>query len=153
MSKTGLERRVVAAAEEALARQKFVSVIDVCVGIGWLHGSHVDSWRRGRVPELEHFLPVDDGRLASVRAYLRRWAEANGLKPVETDYVAGTRDRRPLRFTAAGDPATERAWRTHWISPELSAPSRNGWPRRPTWSSYSRSRIGPAPSAVAPEIY
>ena len=36
--------------------------------------------------------------------------------------MAATRDRRPLRFTVAGDPATERAWRTHWTSPAMSAP-------------------------------
>ena len=43
-----------------------------------------------------------------------------GLKPSETAYVARTRDRRPLRFSKSGDPAIERAYRTHWVSPELS---------------------------------
>ncbi|CAN5200219.1 hypothetical protein BH20ACT16_BH20ACT16_08800 [soil metagenome] len=28
--------------------------------------------------------------------------------------------RRPLRFSVSGDPAIERAYRTHWVSPELS---------------------------------
>jgi hypothetical protein len=119
---TSLERRVAAAAEEALAERKFVTVADVCIGLGWLHRRHVDSWRQGRVPDLEQFLPVHDDKLASVPECLRQWAEANGLKPVETEYVAATRDRRQLRFTSGGDPATERAWRTHWVSPELSAP-------------------------------
>ena len=122
MGNTSLERRVAAAAEEALAQRKFVTVADVCIGLGWLHSRHVDSWRHGRVPELEQFLPVHDDKLASIPAHLRRWAEANGLKPVETDYVAATRDRRQLRFTSGGDLATERAWRTHWVSPELSNP-------------------------------
>jgi hypothetical protein len=124
VSETNLERRVVAAAEEALARRKFVTAVDVCIGIGWLHSSNVDDWRHGRVSELEEFLPVHDDRLAWILLYLRRWAEANGLKPVETDYVAGTRDRRELRFTFDGDPAEERAWRMHWVSAELSAPQR-----------------------------
>ncbi|HWG12736.1 MAG TPA: DUF2293 domain-containing protein, partial [Streptosporangiaceae bacterium] len=66
-------------------------------------------------------LPVHDGRLAQIPVILQRWAEANALKPVETDYVAASRDRRQLRFTSAGDPTAERAWRTHWISPDLSA--------------------------------
>ena len=124
VSAKGLERRVAAAAEEALARQKFVTVADVCIGIGWLHGRHVDSWRQGRVPELESFLPVHDEKLAQIPAYLQRWAETKALKPVETDYVAASRDRRPLRFTSAGDPIAERIWRTHWVSPDLSAPQR-----------------------------
>ena len=122
MSEAGLERRVAAAAAEALAQRKFVTVADVCIGLGWLHSRQVASWRQGRVPELEQFLPVHDDKLASIPVHLRRWAEANGLKPVETDYVAATRDRRQLRFTSGGDPATERAWRTHWVSPELSTP-------------------------------
>ena len=35
-------------------------------------------------------------------------------------YVARTRDRRPLRFSKSGDREIERAYRTHWVSPELS---------------------------------
>ena len=71
-----------AAAEEALARRKFVTVADVCIGLGWLHERHVDSWRQGRVSDLEYFLPVHDDRLAQIVVYLQRWAEAHGLKPV-----------------------------------------------------------------------
>ena len=113
-----------AAAEEALAHRKFVTVADVCIGLGWLHERHVDSWRQGRVSDLEYFLPVHDDRLTQIVVYLQRWAEPHGLKPVETEYVAATRDRRELRFTSDGDPVTERAWRTHWTSAELSAPQR-----------------------------
>ncbi len=115
---------MVTAAGEVLARRKFVTVADVCVGLGWLASSNVDRWRQGRVADLESLLPVHDDKLAQLPVILQRWAEANALKPVETDYVAATRDRRQLRFTSAGDPATERAWRTHWVSAELSAPQR-----------------------------
>jgi hypothetical protein len=124
VSKTNLDRRVAAAAEEVLARRKFVTVADVCIGLGWLTSSHVDRWQQGRVPVLEAMLPVPADKLAQVLVTVQRWAEANALRPVETDYVAASRDRRPLRFTSAGDPATERAWRTHWVSPELSAAQR-----------------------------
>ena len=113
---------MVTAAGEVLARRKFVTVADVCVGLGWLASRNVDRWRQGRVPDLESLLPVHDDKLAQLPVILQRWAEANALKPVETDYVAATRDRRQLRFTSAGDPATECAWRTHWVSAELSAP-------------------------------
>jgi hypothetical protein len=33
---------------------------------------------------------------------------------------ARTRDRRPLRFSKSGDEGIERAYRTRWVSPELS---------------------------------
>jgi hypothetical protein len=54
----------------------------------------------------------------------RRWAQARGLKPSETAYLARTRDRRPLRFSKSGDPGIEQAYRTHWVSPELSEKKR-----------------------------
>jgi hypothetical protein len=115
---------VVAAAGEALAQRNFVTVVDVCIGLGWLTSGHVGRWRQGRVPDLESLLPVHGEKLAQIPVYLQRWAEVNGLKPVETDYMAASRDRRQLRFTAANDPAAERVWRTQWVSPELSAPQR-----------------------------
>jgi hypothetical protein len=35
--------RVAVAAAEALARQGFVTPVDVCLGLGWLHPSNVDD--------------------------------------------------------------------------------------------------------------
>jgi hypothetical protein len=124
VSRTSLERRVEAAAEEALARRRFVTMVDVCIALGWLTSSHVDRWRQGRVPDLESSLPVQGEKLAQIPVALQRWAEANALTPVETDYVTASRDRRQLRFTTASDPVAERTWRTHWVSPELSASQR-----------------------------
>ena len=112
------------AAGQALARQKFVTPVDVCLGIGWLNSSNVDSWRHGRVPSLEYFLPVRDDKLTQFFEYLRRWADAEGLEPGEADYVSATRDRRPLHFTAAAVPDAERAWRTRWIPAGLPAVTR-----------------------------
>ena len=63
MSSRSLNSRVVAAAAEALARQGFVTPVDVCVGVGWLHASNVDDWRHGRVDDLEYILPVHGGRI------------------------------------------------------------------------------------------
>src|SRR5207247_9174850 len=58
VSSRSLKSRAAAAAAEALARQGFVTPVDVCLGLGWLHASNVDDWRRGRVDDLEDFLPV-----------------------------------------------------------------------------------------------
>jgi hypothetical protein len=114
-----LRLRVVAAAEEALARQKFVSPIDVCLGIGWLHARHVDDWRYGRGPTLEDYLPVGSEKLDDLIRQFERWVADKGLKPTEVSYITATRDRRDLRFTKRGDDKAERAWRTQWTSPDL----------------------------------
>jgi len=115
---------VATAAGQALARQKFVTPVDVCLGIGWLNSSNVDSWRHGRVPSLEYFLPVQDDKLTQFLEYLRRWADTEGLERGEADYVSATRDRRPLRFTSHAASEAERAWRTRWIPAGLPATTR-----------------------------
>lgn len=82
------------AAQAALARQRFVSAIDVLLGLGWLAPSHVDQWRQGRVDSLEQVVQANLSKITAVMAALRRWARDRGLNPSETDYVARTRDRR-----------------------------------------------------------
>ncbi len=119
-----LERRVAAAAEAALAARGFVTPIDVVVGIGWLDPAQVEQWRRARIGYLERIVTVNLRKLSTTLRLLHRWATDHGLTPSETIYVAWTRDRHRLRFTATGDENIERAYRTHWVSPRLAAAKR-----------------------------
>jgi hypothetical protein len=116
---TKLERRVVTAAEQALQRQRYVSPLDVLTGLGWLPPGPVQQWRQGRSPHLEAAAAVSADRLADALEVFHRWVHGRGLRPAEIDYVAATRDRRPLRFTDAGDAAVESAYRTHWMPADL----------------------------------
>ena len=59
-----LERRVVRAAEAALAERQAVSPVDVLVALGWLAPSHVDLWRQGRVDSLEGTMTVSREKLS-----------------------------------------------------------------------------------------
>jgi hypothetical protein len=115
-----IDRRVVRAAEAALAKRKFVTAIDVLVGVGWLEPRRVDEWRQGRVDYLERVTVANLGKISTAMRSFRRWAQARGLRPSETAYHARTRDRRPLRFSKSGDAGIERSYRTHWVAPELS---------------------------------
>jgi hypothetical protein len=124
VSKASIEDRVVRAAEDALREHGYVAPVDVLVRIGWLQPVHRDHWRQGRVSYLEHVVQAGLGKVSTAMRALGRWAEAQGLQPSETGYVARTRDRRPLRFSASGDATIERAYRTHWISPTLSEAKR-----------------------------
>jgi hypothetical protein len=117
VSKPNLARRVADAAEIALNTRKYVTFIDVVTGLRWLHSRHVDTWRQGRAATLAELAAVDEDRLLSTATLLKEWALAKGLKPVDTPYVAGTRDRRELRFTARHP---QEPFRVHWISPDLS---------------------------------
>ena len=125
-----IDRRVVRAAEAALAERKFVTAIDVLVGVGWLEPRRVDEWRQGLVDYLERVTVANLGKISPAMDSFRAWAQARGLKPSETAYVARTRDRRPLRFSKSGNPEIERAYRTHWVSPELSERKRAGLAER-----------------------
>ena len=119
-----LETRVARAAAAALADHKFVTSIDVLVGLGWLTASQVDVWRQGRVPCLERAVQANLTKISTAMGAFRRWATQQGLQPSETGYVARTRDRRVLRFSVSGDPKIEEAYRTHWVSPALSEAKR-----------------------------
>jgi hypothetical protein len=119
-----LEARTVAAAEAALAARKVVTAIDVLQGIGWLPQARVDEWRQGRLAYLEGGVSTNLHKISAVMRMFRRWAQSRGLAPRETAYVSRTRDHHPLRFSKSGALAIERAYRTHWVSPELSEAQR-----------------------------
>ncbi len=112
------------AAERALERQKFVCSLDLLTGLGWVPDRAVDNWRQGRASSLEAVAPVSADRLTDVMEIFQRWVESRGLRPSEIDYVSATRDRRPLRFTASGGEAAEKAYRLHWVSAEMSEAQR-----------------------------
>jgi len=124
VSSRSLKSRVTAAAAEALARHGFVTPVDVCCGLGWLHDSNVDDWRHGRVDDLEHFLPVHGDRITELIVCLDSWAKERGLQRTEAEYISATRNRRPLRFFAGAPPVVEAAWRARWVSRDLPAQKR-----------------------------
>ena len=116
-----LRERVVRAAEAALAHHQYVSAIDVLTGAGLLAPTHVESWRKGRVDFLERMIQANLKKISQTMAMFRQWALAKGLKPSQTRYVrrarTGTVD---LQFSKSGDPAIEKNYCTHYVSPALS---------------------------------
>lgn len=119
-NKQALEQRVVRAAEATLAHQKYVSAIDVLTGMGLLAPTHLKNWRNGRIDFLERVIQGDLKKISLAMRIFRRWATAKGLKPSETQYVRHTRGPKvDLRFSKSGDLGIEKAYRTHYVSPEL----------------------------------
>jgi hypothetical protein len=121
ISQTKLEQRVYRAAEATLARQHYVSAIDVLCGMGLLASSAVDSWQKGRIDYLEREIQGSQNKITSSMTIFQRWAQAKGLMPSETAYVRVARDGSvPLRFSLSGDAQIEKNYRTHYVSPTLS---------------------------------
>jgi len=83
---------------------------------------HLDKWRRGEGPPLESVVQGNLSKISQTMRLFRSWAESRGLKASETVYTAHGRggERRTLQFTVSGNPDIERAYRTHYVSPELS---------------------------------
>jgi len=115
-----LSDRVIQAAEATLAAQKYVSPVDVFLGIGWLDLGAVKRWQQGQADCLEGAIQTRLSRVCEAMELFSSWARGRGLMPSETQYVARTPQRQTLRFSHSGDPTMERLYRTHWVSPELS---------------------------------
>jgi len=113
-----LRRDIAAAGSAAVAKNGYVTAIDVLLGTGWVQPDEIEEWRRGRVPYLERVIVASLPKIGAAMWVFRRWAEDAGLRPSETVYVSWTRDRRRLRFSRSGDPSIERVYRTHWLPPK-----------------------------------
>jgi hypothetical protein len=115
-----LKKRVVRAAEAALAHHQYVSSIDVLTGMGLLAPTHVQSWRTGRIDFLERTIQANLNKISKSMALFHQWALERGLKPSETRYVRSTRTgKADLQFSKSGDPAIEKKYRTHYLSSAL----------------------------------
>ena len=62
---------MVRAAEAALAQRKFVTAIDVLVGLGWLEPRRVDDWRQGQIPYLEAVVTASLGKISTAMKVFR----------------------------------------------------------------------------------
>ena len=100
-----LERRVVRAAESALAANQYTRPIDVLTGIGWLYPGAEKEWTQGRLDCIEQVIQARLERVEEALMLLQRWATAKGLTPSEAKYVSQTPDRRTLRFSLSGNPS------------------------------------------------
>jgi len=127
MSKTkkSLEERIVSAANAALENHKYVSPIDVLIGLGWLSQGQVQDWRRGRIQYLEHVIQANLSKITPAMKIFQSWAKKQGLNPSQTAYLVRTAGpNRELWFSKSGRPDIERAYRTHYVSPGLSEKKR-----------------------------
>ena len=76
-----LDDRVIRAAEAALAAQKYVSPVDVLIGIGWLDPGALKRWQQGQVEYLEGVVQTNLPRISEAMKLFRSWAAAKGLPP------------------------------------------------------------------------
>jgi hypothetical protein len=122
MAKRDLGERVAAAAQRALDNGKYVTAVDVLMGMGLLQPYYFEKWRRGEVPHLEGTIQCNPSKLSETMRLFRSWAESRGLKASETVYTAQGRggQRHTLQFSVSGNPEIEKTYQTHYLASELS---------------------------------
>lgn len=112
-----LSERVRINAEAALADHQYVSFIDVLTGMGLLHNVH--TWHNGRIQYLDENVQGGPEKLLKVIELLQQWATQRGLRPEDLPPHASFMRTPPKYHTASQYPVLERAFRRHFVSPQL----------------------------------
>ena len=104
--------RIVAAVAQVLARQRFVSPIDVFLGMGLLDAEDLTKWKRGGTPYLERVLRCNLSRASAILRILRFHAHDLNLGPSITSYM---HRKNALRFSKTGEGPIEEAYARHFV--------------------------------------
>jgi hypothetical protein len=112
-----LVERVTMSAEAALADHQYVSFIDVLTGMSLLH--NVETWHNGRVQYLDELMQGSPEKLLKTIEIFHQWAARRGLRSEDLPPHASFIPRPPKYHTASQYPVLERAFRLHFVSPQL----------------------------------
>ena len=140
-----IESRVRLAAEAALAENGYVAPIDVLVRMCWLDPVRLDEWRQGRLAVLERGVQANLHKLSTAMSVFRRWARGPRPAAQRGRLRRQDPDRRRLQFSVSGNPAIERAFRTHWVSPALGGRALQPAPQALRAAGHPRRRDRPRP--------
>jgi hypothetical protein len=125
----GLRQRVIDAAEVVLKQRGSVGPLEVLQQMGLLAPSHVQGWMRGNqyYSTLERHIQGGPKKLQDTYRFFQEWAESQNLQSSESDYCRATpTGAEPLQVTENNDPEREHFFRTHYLSPNLSAKKKQG---------------------------
>jgi hypothetical protein len=90
-----------------------VTPLDVLLRLDVISPDLLDRWHKGGVPYLERGMTAGLARVGRLLRILREHALALGLTPVAGKYRR--RGKAPLRFSKAGDSASEEAYSCHFL--------------------------------------
>lgn len=103
---------IVGAVAKMLARQRFVSPVEVLVELKLLMPDDLQRWKRGQVPYLERVIRCNLSRAGRILRVLRFHAHDLNLKPSHTCYH---HRKHPLRFSKSGEHLIEEAYARHFV--------------------------------------
>lgn len=110
--KKPLSNQVATVAGSFVSKKRYVSAIDLFLGIGWLTQDKLTDWKTGKIPYLERVITANLKKISRVMKEFRTWASHAKLKASITVYKhKGCR----LRFSKSGNQNIETAYSTHYI--------------------------------------
>ncbi len=134
-AQASIERRVNEAMSAALKHHKYVSAVDVLVGMELLTTETVESWRKGQIPYLERVVIAGLGTISRAMRFFHQQSRKGGLLPRETAYLTRGSGKRPLRFSKSGNPNIEKLYRTHYNTKAIREQSAAKMAQRSTTAS------------------
>jgi hypothetical protein len=105
-------RKIVAAVGRILARQRFVSPVEVFVELQFLMPDDLQKWKRGQVPYLERVIRCNLSRAGGILRVVGFHAHDLNLKPSHTCYH---HRKHPLRFSKSGEYRIEESYSRHFV--------------------------------------
>lgn len=115
--------KVAAAVQRVLARQRYVSPIDLFVEMGVLKPVDRDRWKRGQVPYLEKVICCNLSKAGRILRILGFHAHDLNLTPSMTCY---RHRKQPLRFSKSGQRPIEESYSRHFVAHHPARGSNGG---------------------------
>ena len=121
---TEIRERVRTAAERVLAKEKSIGPLELMVGLGFLHFTHMNQWKGGspHYQDIQSQIQCGEKKLKTVYAEFFAWVSEKKLESFKAEYLCASRDgSQQLQVSADGDPEKEDFFRTHFRSADLTA--------------------------------
>jgi len=110
--KKPLSTQVATVAGSFVSKKRYVSAIDLFLGIGWLTQDKLSDWKAGKIPYLERVINANLKKISRVMKEFRTWASHANLKASITVYKHNSYN---LRFRKSGNCNIEAAYSTHYV--------------------------------------
>jgi hypothetical protein len=123
VNRQNLQAKVATVSRELLAKNGFISPVEVLMSIGKLSKEDHERWRFRQIPYLEKVLPGSLNQLQFLLRALREIARDElALHPSRTVYTSwGKGARQKLRFSKYGNPYLEELYSTHYVGRNVVA--------------------------------
>lgn len=121
--KQNLRERVVKAAERCLNADSAVGILDIFMGVGFLHENHYEDWKKGKpyIPVLEDWIQCGEKKWKVATEHFLAWVNDQSLEPFDVVFERTSRQGTvPLRLTQDSDASRESLYRMKFRRPGMS---------------------------------